>query len=198
MRQAGQGHPPDLESLVRLFHDSLDALGSFEEVDAGDVPAPYDRLLAHHGHMTETVESFHGSPVDVRVLATNRVGSRYAREILLVRRRDGAIVQYGIMRVNFDFLSEEVQREILLENCPLGRILIEHNVHRRVQLCRLFRVQCGPRLARGFELAGPAATYGRTARIECDGQGAIELVEIVAPVIQLTEVGSSDPVRPPQ
>jgi hypothetical protein len=33
-----------------------------------------------------------------------------------------------------------------------------------------------------FQLDRPQTTYGRTALIECDGEPAIELLEIVSPI----------------
>ena len=74
-----------------------------------------------------------------------------------------------------------MRREILSEIKPLGRVLIEHNVLREVQLASLYRVMPGPALCELFALADPLATYGRTAFIYCDGYPAVELLEIVAP-----------------
>jgi hypothetical protein len=91
------------------------------------------------------------------------------------------VVQYGIMRVNFDYLSPEVADEIRSERTPLGRILIEHNVLRRVQLFSLWRVEMGAELQQLFG-SDPGIAYGRTAMIDCNDEPAIELVEIVTPL----------------
>jgi hypothetical protein len=66
----------------------------------------------------------------------------------------------------------------------LGRILIEHDVLRRIRLDRLWRVTPGPDLAGWLcpDADPPPPTYGRTALIECNGEPAIELVEIVSPL----------------
>ncbi|HVX15473.1 MAG TPA: hypothetical protein VHC22_30070 [Pirellulales bacterium] len=173
---------PDLPSLTSLFYPSRDTLGQFSEVSVDEVPEPYRQLLAHNHHMTVAVEEFHGCPVEVRVLRRQETDTRYAREILLARQSDGLVVQYGIMRVNFDYLPPQVQDLIRGEQTPLGRILIEHNILRRVQLFSLRRVELGSELGRLFEHPVGATTYGRTAIIECNQAPAIELLEIVTPV----------------
>lgn len=175
---------PDLEALVALFYEAPGELGRFTEVSADEMPAAYRRLLAHEEHMTVTVEAFHGCLVDVEVLQKKVTARHYARKILLRRQRDRRVVQYGIMRVHLGYLDPEVRDEILGEQIPLGRVLIEHNVLRRVRLSHLWLVSPGPELSRLFGLCEPTTTYGRTAMIECNHEPAVELVEIVTPVLE--------------
>lgn len=173
---------PDLQTLTGLFYASRESLGRFSEVGVEEVPEPYRRLLAHNDHMTVAVEEFHQGPVAVRVLQRRVTATHYAREILLTRQSDGQVVQYGIMRVCFAYLPPEVQGKIRGEQMPLGRILIEHNVLRRVQLFSLRRVELGAELSRHLSHPQGATTYGRTAVIECNQAPAIELLEIVSPL----------------
>ncbi|WP_372718427.1 hypothetical protein [Novipirellula sp.] len=155
-------------------------LATFESI--ASAPPPFDQLLDHHKHMTVTVEAFHGQKVDVVVHRTKRVDNWYSREITLVTQQDKKIVQYGIVRLNVDQLSEPVWSRIESEAIPLGRVLIEHNVLRQVQLCGLWRVSAGPSLASLMQVEKDETLFGRTALIYCDGDPAIELLEIVAPV----------------
>ncbi len=173
---------PDLQTLVRLFYKRVDDLGRFTEVAASDLPAPYDQLLAHESHMTVSVEQYFQCRVDLKVLETHHTTTRYARKILLVRPSDSVVVQFGIARLNFRFLDPPVQREIESQRAPLGRILIEHNVLRQVQLASLWRVKPGAELRKLFGLEKEGATYGRTALIYCNGDPAVELLEIVRPM----------------
>ena len=53
---ASQWATPDLQELVDLFYDSPEELGEFEEVEADQLPANYRQLLAHHSHMTVTLD----------------------------------------------------------------------------------------------------------------------------------------------
>jgi hypothetical protein len=172
---------PALANLVSLFYSDMAELGTFDEIQADATPQPYRQLLAHHEHMTVAVEKFHGSRVDVEVLATRQDGDFYSRKILLHRQSDGRVIQFGLPRLNLTLLAENVKAEILSQRIPLGRALIEHNVLREVQLASLYRVLPGPDLCRMFGLEKPVVTYGRTAFIYCDGYPAIELLEIVVP-----------------
>jgi len=164
---------PVLDALAELF---------FEEIPRDGAPPPYDQLLAHHQHMTVTVERFHNSPVDVQVLDVHQTKTHYARKIVLTRQSDGRVVQFGLVRLCLDFLQPEVRREIESQSSPLGRILIDHNVLREVQLISLWKVVAGEDLRKLFRLENSDTTYGRTALIYCNGVPAVELLEIVAPV----------------
>lgn len=179
----GPADAVDLQTLVRLFYDdSPEDLASFESVAAETMPREYRQLLDHHSHMTITVESFYGSSVDVTVFRTATDNQWYGREISLVSQGSGKTVQYGIVRLRPPLLQSGVWQEIEAGKTPLGQVLIRHNVFRQVELVALWKVVAGPSLARRLEVESGAITYGRTARIFCDGEPAIELLEIVAPV----------------
>jgi chorismate-pyruvate lyase len=171
---------PDLYTLFQLFPPSS-YLRDFDVVSVEQVPPPYHQLLVHELHMTVTVEAHHGSLVNVQVLEKKREGDSYARKILLSLQSTGKVVQFGLVRIWLNYCSPEVQAEILAEKTPLGRILIEHNVLRRIEPTDFFRVTPGPDLMRWFGLASPTRTYGRLALIHCDNKPAVELLEIVAP-----------------
>ncbi len=177
--------PPgvDLNRLLQTFyHDpsGTQALGMFRSVDA--LPEPYNRLLNHNEHMTVTVEEHYGQSVDVQVHRTARDGVWYCREITLSTSESRRIVQYGIVRLKTDELAPDVWREIESESIPLGRVLINHDVLREVQLMGLWEVRCGQCLASLLHQTIGSVAYGRTALIYCDGEPAIELLEILAPV----------------
>lgn len=172
---------PDLMSLTMLFYSEPSRLGSFEAVDAGQMPEHYRELLDHQNHMTVTVEHYHGTQVDVDVLDRVIQGDHYARKILLRRKTDGAVVQFGIMRLDFSCVSDEVRQAVEGQTAPLGRLLIAHNVLREVRLVNLWQVTLGPDLAAYFGRGEGESTFGRTARIDFDGRPAVELLEIVTP-----------------
>ena len=169
-----------LEELYALFPG--DELPRYEIIPGDEMPQPYRGLLVHEHHMTVTVEAYHGGPVDVRILERRQDGSDYARKILLTRQTDGAVVQFGIMRLDFSSVSPEVRQAVESQQTPLGRILIEHNVHREVHLTKLWKVTPGEDLRRWFNMSPGQITFGRTAIIHCNGEPAVELLEIVTPV----------------
>jgi len=170
----------DLHRLLALFPPAT-YLDSYEFVPAELVPKPYRGLLVHEHHMTVTVEKHHGGLVDVRVLQRKITDESYARQILLALQKTGRVVQFGIMRVHLPECSPAVRKEIVAAQTPLGRILIEHDVLRRIELTALLRVVPGPAMCEWFGLESPKPTYGRLARIHCNGRPAVELLEIVAP-----------------
>ena len=170
---------PNLDTLVGLFYAARESLGQFAPIEAAEMPEPYRSLLVHEHHMTVTVEAHYGCPVDVRVLTRHVTPSHYAREIVLMRQSDGAVVQYGIMRINLACLSPIIREQIHAEVAPLGRILIEHDILRRIYLFSLWKVTPSPWLQGALELQAPRDVYGRTALIECNDEPAVELLEIV-------------------
>jgi hypothetical protein len=173
---------PDIQTLFKLFPPA-EYLTEYAEVAARDVPSPYHDLLVHEHHMTVTVEAHHGSLVDVRVLQEHVDSETYARKILLATQNSGKIVQFGLMRVQLRFLSDKVRREILSRQIPLGRVLIQNDVLRRIKPTAFIRVIPGPTMMKWFGLDRPLPTYGRQAIIHCNDQPAVDLVEIVAPEV---------------
>jgi chorismate-pyruvate lyase len=171
---------PQLLDLLALF-PPLDSIRAYEYLAAEDVPEPYRTLLVHEHHMTVTVEAHHGSLVDVRILERKHEGDLYARKILLTLESTGKVVQFGIVRIHFEHCTQEVQGAIVAGNTPLGRVLIEHNVLRRIEPTAYLRILPGLAMMEWFGLQTPKPTYGRLALIHCDGQPAVELLEIVAP-----------------
>jgi chorismate-pyruvate lyase len=168
-----------LDDLVRQFYDDPSELGRLERCHDSDVPEPYAHLLLHQHHMTVTLEEYHGALVDVHVLERHQQDEAYSRKILLSRQSDDAIVMFGLVRIRLG-LVEPAPRELILgEQVPLGRILIEHNILRRVHLHWLLKIDPGPDLARLLKLQPGEPAWGRTAVIWLNGASAIELLEVV-------------------
>ncbi len=175
--------PPteELDELIALFYDQQRELGQFSHCTSAECPDEYQAMLDHEAHMTVTVEKRHACSVDVEVLQSQLTGSHYLRKIILRRQSDGRVVQFGIVRLALSALQPIVRDEILAQNIPLGRVLIKHNVMRQVQLNALWKVSCAAELAALFGVDVGHVTFGRTALIYCDGEPAVELLEIIAP-----------------
>lgn len=166
--------------LATVFHPVVTEAGEFTAVDPAEVPDGPRRLLDHSSHMTVAMERFHGGPVSLEVIASRADDGdgRYAREILL-RRGDGTVVQYGIVRLDLRGLAPATAAAIRRESAPLGRILLEAGVLCDVHHVHLLRMRVGPRLRK--VLPGSAETFGRVARIDVGGVAVVELLEVVAP-----------------
>ncbi|QDV87559.1 hypothetical protein [Planctomycetes bacterium TBK1r] len=174
-----------IETLLAEFYEPETGFSQWGRCNSTlRVPSPYDELINHHSHMTVTVESHYGEKVDVVVHRHHRHaddhGDWYVREITLKTQVTGKVVQYGIVRLNVAALDPKVWERIEARQTPLGRVLIEHNVLREVQLCELWEIQAGPALAGLLNAKEGETVYGRTALIYCDGEPAIELLEVVA------------------
>lgn len=144
-----------------------------------DVPPPFDGLLVHEEHMTTRLAAHHGEPVMLEVMEDRQMGDTYQRKILLTVG-DGHVVEVGVARIHLNFTADDVRAEILSKKSPLGDILINHNVLRRIEPKWFLRFEGPPALLAAFDrpLKGPA--YGRIGVIHCDGAPAIELLEVVA------------------
>jgi chorismate-pyruvate lyase len=147
------------------------------------MPEPYRRLLAHHSHMTVTLEAFHRTRVTLEVLAERRRGSRYARKILLRHGETSDVVQFGIMQFDLDHATAQLRDDILAREKPLGRALAEHGVLTRVGTHGLLAIEPNAELRRCFRLPDDWSghLYGRLATIFCDDRPVVDLLEVVRP-----------------
>ena len=150
------------------------------------LPEPALTLLAHQHHMTVTLEAHHRERVALVALASKREGELYCRKLLLKGERSGKTVLFGIVRIHLDLLTPRVRELILEEKTPLGRLLIEQGVMRRVERTALLSHPIRPvdreRFGLGPEYPDGTRMYGRLALLHCDGMPAIELLEVVRPV----------------
>ena len=184
----------ELDSLVGMFPEppgpggpAGPLLAGAKHVPASAVPEPYRTLLDHEEHMTVTMERFHGGPVSVRVLDEKWEAGRYCRKITLAREperpgEDEKTVQFGLVRFDLSDLEPEAREEILAGETPLGRVLIERNVLREVELGALLKLTAGPGLAALLGMPEGGTAWGRLATIFTNGAPALDLLEVAAPV----------------
>jgi hypothetical protein len=172
----------ELRALTGLFPDSPPLFERAEHIPSATTPEPYKTMLVHDQHMTVTMERYHQTPVDVHILDRRLDGDTYARKIVLTKHGTSIPVQFGIVRFNLGYVTEPVRREIIAGETPLGRILINHNVLRHIDLGAILQITAGEGLARVLEMPVGAVTYGRLATIFCNHQPAVDLLEISAPL----------------
>ena len=170
----------ELKSLTDLFPDALPLIEQAEHVPSATVPEPYNKMLVHEEHMTVEMESYHDSPVDVQILDRKLDDQLYSRKILLLKSGTDQVVQFGIVRFDLQSVTEAVREEILAGDTPLGRILINHNVLRHIDLGAILRITAGPGLAEYLQMEPGGTTYGRLATIFCNRKPAVDLLEISA------------------
>lgn len=172
---------PTFDHLYRLFPGSDDRPAA-AVVEGDEVPAPYHGLLVHTHHMTVTVEEFYDRPVDVKVLACRRNGNEYARKILLALRGSGEVVQFGLVRIDLGVCPTAVRDAIIEGKTPLGRVLIQHDMLRRIEPTAYLRVRLSSVMAGWFGSTPGAETYGRLGVIYTGERPVVEVLEVLAPV----------------
>ena len=151
-------------------------------VPHASVPEPYQRLLVHNQHMTGMMERFYQSSVDVRVLARRIDGSVYSRKIILATQDTGTVVQFAFMQFQLDAVSEAVRGQILSEQLPLGRVLVNHGMRCDIELSSLLKVTIGDALSKHLNVPAGIVTYGRIAQILSDGKPLCAVIEVLAPI----------------
>ena len=65
---------------------------------------------------------------------------------------------------------------------PLGRVLIQHDMLRRIEPTAFLRVKLSPRMASWFGSQPGTETYGRLGVIYTGDQPVVEVLEILAPI----------------
>lgn len=172
----------ELGKLLAMFPAREPVVAGARYIPKTEAPEPYRRLLVHDEHMTEAMEAYHRSPVSVEVLNRRREGDLYLREIVLHRVTDGQPVQYGLVHFHLQYVSPEVRDEILAEQIPLGRVLINHDVLRHVDLGAILEITAGPGLAAALRMPVGGKTYGRLATLFFNHQPAVDLLEVSSPL----------------
>jgi chorismate-pyruvate lyase len=83
------------------------------------------------------------------------------------------------MRIWLADLPTNAQEEITSKKSPLGRVLIEHNILREVELITLWKIEPGSVLRQHLRVNGKTPLYGRTAQILVEERPTVQLLEIV-------------------
>ena len=176
---------PWLTSVLGQFPDDRIAAAQIEVLEGGALAGAYRELLDHTHHMTVTLEERYGAPVHLEVLKVHHSGNSYSRKLILRAGEHGPVVLAGIMRFRLECVDQEVSEEILAAEIPLGRILIEHQVLRKIETVAFLRFPLENSFGKLLDAAGKESfTYGRLAIIFCDGEPAVELLELIPPGIQ--------------
>lgn len=172
-----------LKTLCGGLCDPADPRLHCEKCDPADMPPAMRKLLVHHDHMTTALQDHYGRPVELRVLLGKHLaGSQYTRTILLTLQGTDRVVEYGIARIDLRFADETVRAEILSQRRPLGDILVQHGVLRRIEPKWYVRITSGCPWLDHFGPGAAAEAYGRLGIIYCNHEPAIELLEVIAEV----------------
>src|SRR3954463_11228173 len=159
------------QALKELFSGfaSADALKmDFLEISPQEMPLDSRQLLVHQKHMTRTLNAHYGQPVDVHVLERHHDGDLYSRKIFLTPRESQTVVEYGLVRLDFRYVPHSVRDAILQEHAPLGSILINHNILRRIQPRWYLKFPAASTILNWFDCKPQADLFGRLGTIYCN------------------------------
>jgi hypothetical protein len=92
------------------------------------------------------------------------------------------VVQFGLVRINLGVCSEAVRNEIIDGQIPLGRVLIRHNMLRRIEPQAYLKLTLSATMAGWFGVEAGTTTYGRVGVIYTGERPAVEVLEILAPI----------------
>jgi chorismate-pyruvate lyase len=166
-----------LHSLCDWFYEDRLSMEGCEPIEVEALPYEYRDLLVHTEHMTERLAAYHGRPVELIVLNHEQRGEIYSRNVLLQLAGTEHVVEFGVVRLDLRFMTPQVRQGVLDREIPLGAILITNDVMRRIEPRWYFRFSADAPMCAHF--GGDAEAYGRVGLIHCEGEPAIELLEVV-------------------
>lgn len=168
--------------LSQFYAHAKLALPRIEIIPGGAVPEPYRALLVHANDMTPTLEAFHQSDIHLEVLARERRGDFYYRQVVSRLNRDEQPVEFGAEKIYVARFPEEARDLILEENVPLTRILKDGSVRHCTEARAFLRVESDDLINRALGLEQPVTLYGRKAVVsDKQGRPLSEIVDILRP-----------------
>lgn len=155
---------------------------SVELIDASALPEPAKTLLAHNRDMTSTLESFHEGTVVLRALHRHEEDGILERQVLLVLKSNGKVVEFGEIRIHLDTLPDGARQLVRGSHLPLGAILAHLEIEHECQPSVFVRLIADDAIQELLSMRGPDGLYGRRGRVTWpDGSVLAEVVEILPP-----------------
>ena len=148
-------------------------------IDPADIPLPYRSLLVHDTDMTLTLERHFGGRVSLRPLSTFALGPWYFRRVLLAQQYTGRPVEMGAIRIKIAAFPERIQRQILKNDVPLGRLLRDGGVQYQSRPTMFLSVTPNPEMMGVFWMREPKTLYGRRTEMLRDGVKIGDIVEVL-------------------
>ena len=159
------------------------ALPEVEALDGEVVPEPYNRLLVHSHDMTPTLEAFHRSPIELRLIQRHLEGDLYSRLVDLSIVGHDSPVEFGCIAINLQHFPAAARDVILDGHVPLGTILARHDIQHQSCPQAYVRVTADPFMSDALYLTGSPALYGRRNVLYApDRRVLAEVLEILPPV----------------
>ena len=104
--------------------------------------------------------------------------------MLLVQEYAGRPVEMGAIRMRLDAFGDEIRRQILENEVPLGRILRDGRFEYESRVKAFLAVTPNPEMMGVFWMREPRVLYGRRTEIVRHGAGIGDIVEVLPLVIR--------------
>ena len=157
------------------------SLPEIEFIDGGEMPEPYQSLLAHSTDMTPMLREFHESEISLDVLECEASEDYVIRSVVL-RSGDGSPIEFGAIGIRLDVFNEPLRGEIAGGTAPLGGLLEQHRFFHSGSPKAYFRVKADQFTADNLDCPTGAILYGRcNALLDSDGLTFADIVEILPP-----------------
>ncbi|MGD2111465.1 MAG: hypothetical protein PVI86_18970 [Phycisphaerae bacterium] len=150
-----------------------------EPIPAKQIPDPFANLLVHRDHMTARLREHHGQPIALRVLDEVHEDPLYRRKIVLTLGGTPRVVEFGVVRIDFRFAPPDARKAILEQRVPLGDVLMRCTALRQIQPRWYVKLSARCPIFAEFCDDGLDQVYGRIGTIYCDGEPAVEVLEVV-------------------
>jgi chorismate-pyruvate lyase len=154
-------------------------LPQVKAIDPDDIPSPYRSLLVHRTDMTLTLERHFGGRVALRPLATFLHGPWYFRRVLLAQEYTGRPVEMGAIRIRVPAFPARIQKQILKNDVPLGRLLRDGGVDYESRPTVFLSVTPNPEMMGVFWMREPKTLYGRRTEMIHEGAKIGDIVEVL-------------------
>lgn len=173
----------DLVYPLDLFYAGTDLpVPEVERVEGELLPEPARTLLVHEGDMTPTLESFYGSRMRLKKLASIADDEAVLRRVVLFDDR-GRMVEFGAIRIELPRYPLRAQAQIREGRVPLGAILDQHHIVHRSRPRGYFRVRADALMRDALRFEGDPMLYGRrNAIVNHADQPLADVVEILPPI----------------
>lgn len=167
--------------ITSIGHQLDLPLHHLKEVAPEHMPEYVQQLLVHNRDMTGRLAAFHQSSIQLRTLMVNRQNQQLFRRVLL-ETANGQTVEFGAICIYLDRFSGQALAEVLAGNCPLGRILNQHQLEFRCNLQGFFSLASYPELESLFGLVHSGRLFGRANQLETpEGLPIADVIEILPP-----------------
>jgi chorismate-pyruvate lyase len=155
---------------------------NYEQVEALDLPEPYQSLLVHEGDMTSRLENYHESEQRVKAIRSSNNGKKYFREVLLESIENGQPTEYGAIEIQLDSLPDDVKEKVLEARQPLGGILNENRISYTSSPRGYLKVIPDGPIVEAFSEVEADYLYGRSNQIIGFNQEVIARIVEILPV----------------